>query len=299
MIWTALGAAWALLLIVPDSAWAWGPITHLYHASEAVRQATNLPAHLQQLLETFRWEYLYGCIAADIVQVKRYTRSIYTHCHNWRIGWQMLDEANSAPERAFAQGYLAHLASDTYSHNYFVPAQLVVSFPSNAHRHVYWEARFDANLEETHRDLLVGVSERTFPECDDLVERVVGRTLFSFRTNKRIFRSMVTLQRLHQWQTTLRRVTALSRFTLSPPAMEHYNGLCIAAIRDLLAHGGGADVLRHDPNGHETLRRANEVRRKLRVLRRRRVPIEALQRSFVASLRDGRHFEDFFSPPDA
>src|SRR5207244_5156726 len=103
-----------------------------------------------------------------------------------------------------------------YSHNYFVPTQLVTSFPSAARRHVYWEARFDAQLEDEYRDLLRGVSARTFPECDALVERVVGKTLFSFRTNKRIFESMVTLQHLHRWQTALRRFTARSRFTLAP-----------------------------------------------------------------------------------
>jgi hypothetical protein len=298
MSWFVLAGAVFLILAAPDSAWAWGPVTHLYHASEAIRQATNLSEALQQLLTAFRWEYFYGCIAADIVQVKRYTRSIYTHCHSWRIGWQMLDEAKSPPERAFAYGYLSHLASDTYSHNYFVPAQLVVSFPSNAHRHVYWEARFDAQLEDEYRDLLRGVSERTFPTCDGLVERVVGKTLFSFRTNKRIFESMVTLQRLHQWQTTLRRFTARSRFTLSEDAMGHYNDLCIGAVRDLLENGESAAVLRHDPNGHENLHRANEIRRKLRVLRRRQVPIEGMRKSFLAALRAGHHLETFFPPED-
>ena len=52
-------------------------------------------------------------------------------------------------------------------------------------------------------------------------------------------------------------------------------------LRDLLANGEGASVLKHDPNGHESLRRAAEIRRKLRVLRRRRVPIEGLRQSFL------------------
>jgi hypothetical protein len=292
MPWLALAGAAVIVLALPDSAWAWGPVTHLYHGAEILRNPTNLPEALQQLLLRHRWEYLYGTIAADIVQVKRYTRSIYTHCHSWRIGWKVLGDAALPAQRAFAYGYLTHLASDTYSHNYFVPAQLVTSFPSSAHRHVYWEARFDAHLEDAHRDLLRGVSSRRFPECDALVERVVGKTLFSFRTNKRIFESMVMLQHLHRWQATLRRITSRSRFELAPNEMGHYNSLCIAAIHDLLRHGEHAAVMRHDPNGHESLRRAKEVRRKLRELQRRRVPIDGIQRRFSAAFeqafREGR-----------
>ena len=292
MPWLALVGAAVILLALPDSAWAWGPVTHLYHGAEALRDLTNVTAALQQLLDEHRWEYLYGTIAADIVQVKRYTRSIYTHCHSWRVGWKILGAAYSPRERAFAYGYLSHLCSDTYSHNYFVPTQLVMSFPSAARRHVYWEARFDAQLEDAHRDLLRGVSNRDFSQCDALVERVVGKTLFSFRTNKRIFESMVALQHLRRWQATLRRITARSRFSLADSEMDRYNGLCIGAIRDLLKNGEQAAVLRYDPNGHESLRRAKEVRRKLRELRRRRVPIEDIRRRFLEAFeeacREGR-----------
>jgi hypothetical protein len=292
MSWLALVGAAVILLALPDSAWAWGPVTHLYHGAEALRDPSNLTAALQQLLGEHRWEYLYGTIAADIVQVKRYTRSIYTHCHSWRVGWKMLGGAHSPPERAFAYGYLSHLCSDTYSHNYFIPTQLVTSFPSAARRHVYWEARFDAQLEDAHRDLLRGISSRDFSECDALVERVVGKTLFSFRTNKRIFESMVALQHLRRWQATLRRITARSRFSLAESEMDRYNGLCIGAIRDLLENGEQAAVLRYDPNGHESLRRAKEIRRKLRELRRRRVPIEDIRRRFLEAFdeacREGR-----------
>jgi zinc dependent phospholipase C len=283
-MWLALAGSFLAIVVLPDCAFAWGPVTHLYHGAELLADTSNLSSALQRLLAGFRWEYLYGCIAADIVQVKRYTKSVYTHCHSWRIGWKMHGAARTDAERAFAWGYVSHLASDTYSHNYFVPTQLVTSFPSIPHRHVYWEARFDAQLEDEHRDLLRGVSNRRFPECDALVERVVGKTLFSFRTNKAIFESMITLQHLRRWQAALRRITQRSRFRLSPDEIRHYNGLCIGAIRDLLANGEQSAVLRHDPNGHENLRRAKDIRKKLRELRRRQVPIEPYQRRFVESL---------------
>jgi hypothetical protein len=63
--------------------------------------------------------------------------------------------------------------------------------------------------------------------------------------------------------------------------VEHYNRLCVSAIRDLLRSGDHAAVLRHDPTGQDSLARAREVRRKLRQLRRRKVPIEELRRRYL------------------
>ena len=49
-----------------------------------------------------------------------------------------------------------------------------------------------------------------------LVERVVERTLFSFKTNKRIFNSVMALQKLEQWQIMMRRLGDRSRYPLPP-----------------------------------------------------------------------------------
>jgi hypothetical protein len=300
MPWLPLLAAAAFVVLWPDDASAWGPVTHLYHGAQVLGDLSNVPRALQQLLTDYRWEYLYGTIAPDIIQVKRYTESVYTHCHSWRVGWKVLGAARSEPDRAFAYGYLSHLAADVYSHNYFIPSQLVTSFPSRTHRHVYWEARVDAQLEDPHRDLLRGVYSRGFPESDALIERVVGRTLFSFRTNKRIFASVVALQHLQKWQSALRRITARSRFTLPQREIDRYNRLCVAAIRDLVENGERAAALHLDPNGHESLRQATGIRRKLRDLERRQVPIEGLRRQVLealASARDGGQSPTLAPPP--
>ena len=278
-----------VLLLLPEAAWAWGPVTHLWHGTRVLADLDRLPAALQQLLSAERWHYLYGCVAADIVQVKRYTRSIYTHCHSWRIGWKVLQHAQNPEERAFAHGYLSHLAADVYSHNYFIPIQLVTSFPNRMQRHIYWEARFDAEESRAERSLLREVLKRRSPDCDALVERVVDRTLFSFRTNKRIFRSVVTLQHLDRWQATLRRLTARSRFSLPRSEVDRYNRLCVASIRDLLVNGEQATVMLHDPTGHESLQQAKEIRRKLRILRRRHVPIEGLRERLLQAITEARN----------
>src|SRR5204863_9892307 len=133
-----------LVLVWPGEAHAWGPVTHLVHGSQVLGNLSTLVPTLQEILRENRQTYLYGCIAADIVQAKKYTRSLYTHCHCWPVGWQIAEAASGEREQAFAYGYLSHLAGDVYSHNQFVPIQLVVSYQARTLRHVYWEARFDA-----------------------------------------------------------------------------------------------------------------------------------------------------------
>jgi len=258
-----------LLLVWPSEAFAWGPVTHLVHGSMLLERLPLLSPALQELLARQPYEYLYGCIGADIIQAKKFTRSLYTHCHHWRTGWSVLDAARTDPERAFAYGYLSHLASDTFSHNYYLPIRLITSFRAGPMRHVYWEARFDANQEPERWPVLNLVAAHVYPHCDDLVERVVERTLFSFKTNKRIFDSLLALQRLEYWQNMMQRVTGSQRYPLERPDIDRFNELCADAIVDLMTRGESSTCQSADPTGQENLARANLIRKRLRALARR------------------------------
>src|SRR5438128_1320486 len=110
-MWLA-GAVALLLFAWPSEAHAWGPVTHLVHGSEILASLSTLAPALQEILRAHRLPYLYGCIAADIVQAKKYTRSLYTHCHCWPVGWQLVESARGEREQAFAYGYLSHLAGE-------------------------------------------------------------------------------------------------------------------------------------------------------------------------------------------
>lgn len=262
-------AAALLVLCWPGDALAWGPVTHLVHGSQVLDSVSILGTALQELLREHRFAYLYGCVAADIVQAKRYTRSIYTHCHCWPVGWQIAEAARTEREQAFAYGYLSHLAGDVYSHNQYVPVQMVVSFEARGTRHIYWEARFDAAQRRDRWRLIREVFDHRYPDCDRLVERVVERTLFSFRTNKRIFDSVMAVQRLAQWQGLVRGLAARSRYALPEEEVERFNDVCVGAIQELLVRGRRSSCQRADPTGREALERADALRRKLRALRRR------------------------------
>lgn len=277
---TFLALAAGLLALWPADAWAWGPVTHLVHGSQVLERLSILAPALQQMLTTFRLSYLYGCIAPDIMHAKKYTRSVYTHCHCWPVGWRVVEAARSEHERAFAYGYLSHLASDVHSHNHYVPVRMVMSYEAVALRHLYWEARFDSSQAPEHWGLLREVIASPHQGCDALVERVVERTLFSFKTNKRIFDSLMTLQRMEQWHALVRQVAGRSRYPLPTAEVDRFNGDCIETIGALLSQGRDSPCQRADPTGRAALDRASRVRRKLRRLRRQ----GALPQRIVAEL---------------
>lgn len=267
----------AATLLAPDDALAWGPISHLSHGSEVLKAVTILGAGLQQLLRRNPTEYLYGCIGADITLGKKYTGPLQAHCHSWDVGWQLVDEAESDAERAFAYGYLSHLAADVYSHNHFVPTQLVVSYKARTLRHIYWEARFDSMQDVEYREIVRDLRRRSFPECDALVERVVARTLFSFRTNKRIFENVLALHDWDNWHRFMAGVSTRSKHVFSEPFLAHYNDACRENILDLLRRGRRADCQAADPTGLEAITAAARARRILRTLHRRDAITPALE----------------------
>jgi hypothetical protein len=254
------------LLLIPDTASAWGPISHLAHGSEALKNITILGAGLQQLLTRYPMEYLYGCVGADITLAKKYTRAMQAHCHSWEVGWRILDAAESDAQRAFAYGYLSHLAADVYSHNHFVPTQLVVSFSARTLRHVYWEARFDSMQNPDYRGIVRDLRRQEFPECDALVKRVVARTIFSFNTNKRLFNSLMLLNRLQQWQKMLRSLNNASKWTIDEEDRGEYLSLARQSAMSVLAQMEQSPFWKADPTGERALKAAQMIRKNLNLL---------------------------------
>ena len=277
-----LAALVLAFLLYPVDAHAWGPLTHLAHGSQALADLTIASAALQEILRKHRIQYLYGCIGADITQAKKYTRRMQHHCHSWIVGWQLVDAAADDEQRAFAYGYLSHLASDVYSHNHYVPTQLVVSYETRSLRHVYWEARFDALQDKRYRRLLSELIDTRFPDCDELVKEVVARTLFSFSTNKRIFQTMMAWQQFEQWHSLVLHVSSRSRFPLPEGVVPAYNQACVAGIRDIFHRGKRSFTQREDPTGTEAIARAKDLRAKLKLLARRKLITDELRESVHA-----------------
>ena len=256
-----LVVALVLLLLVPEPAWAFGPATHVFIGSHLLDQLQLIPPVIGDLLRAYPQSFLYGSIAADISFAKKYVPA-GRHCHFWHVGEEILEGAGNDRLRAVGYGYLAHLAADTIAHNFFVPRQLMLTSSTKALGHAYWEHRLDIQLGEKYTNLAREVViEYDHSEADSLFDQVLSGTIFSFETNRRIFRGMVRFQDNERWQAVFDRVIERSRWDLSEETMDSYLSRAFDFVVDYMKRGRGSQPATLDPVGDFNLHLAKKVRR--------------------------------------
>ena len=250
-------------LVYPTPAHAWTPGTHIYLGGSVLANLQLLPAAISDLLRVFPFDFLYGNIAADSSIAKHYA-PLGRHCHYWHVGEEIHDLAESDALRAFGLGYLCHLAADTVAHNYFVPRQLMLTSSTAAVGHSYWETRVETHLGDAYARAARDVIRLDHSEADAHLDRIISPTIFSVRTNRRLFRGMVRLTETQGWQRASQVAREYSRWSLAEQDVERHLGLSYDFMIELL---GGSDVSAHqlDPSGERPLKTAKELRR--RVLR--------------------------------
>jgi zinc dependent phospholipase C len=249
-----------VIAILPHPAYAWTPGTHVFLGQAVIRSLTLVPQSIAELLQAFPYDFLYGSIAADTSIAKKYAPA-GRHCHSWAVGLDVLDGARDAPSRAFALGYLSHLAADSVAHNYFVPKQLAVTSSTSTLGHSYWESRFDTHLgpepSRQARELIL-IDHST---SDALLDRVLSPTIFSTPTNRRIFRGMVVVADSESWQRIFQLMTDNSRWDLADEEVARYLDRSFDFIIDFLRRVEASEPYALDPSGDESLRAAKRVRR--------------------------------------
>lgn len=254
-----------LLLLLPGDALAWGVGVHLQIGSQMLSILPKLPPLLQGLLGSYPYDFLYGCIAADITIGKKFTHYL-KHCHSWRMARQILEAATTDSQKACAYGYLNHLAADTVAHSYLVPFKMVRTFNTVLLQHAYWEMRFETAVGPDIWALARTIARMDFSANDALLTDVLSRTLFSFSTNKRLFNSILLLSRLQRWQKMLHSVNEHSKWTLEEEEQEEYLNLAREASESILCHMEQSPYWKADPAGERALHAAKIIRKNLNLL---------------------------------
>ena len=249
-----------LLALLPHSAWAWSPGTHIFLGQSVLANLQYLPGYLAALLEAHPLEFLYGSIAADTSFAKKYA-PVGRHSHAWHVGQEIVELAGRDDLRAFGHGYLAHLAADVVAHNYFVPRQLTLTSSTRALGHSYWEGRFDMHIGDeaarTAREVLAGDHDA----ADEHLDRIISPTIFSLGTNRRLFRGMVQLTDWTNWRRVVQMAADASRWDLPERDVERHVATSFDYVMDLFNAGDTAQAHRFDPSGARALAEAKRMRR--------------------------------------
>lgn len=252
------------LFLLPDLAFAWGPATHVYLGQGVLESLHLLPQAVRAIIAAHPFDFLYGSMAADISLAKKYVPE-GRHCHHWHVGEEIFESAETARLRAVGLGYLAHLAGDTVAHNYFVPRQLLLTSSTKALGHSYWEHRMDYQLGDAYMRLARRVvTEHDHSAADALFDRVLSATLFSFQTNRRIFRGMIRFQDNDRWQSIFSTMLQNSRWSLTDEEIEGYVVRSFDYIIDYLNRRGESVAASLDPIGDENLALSKKIRRMAR-----------------------------------
>lgn len=243
---------------------AWGPGTHLEYAERVLRRRKEvLPSRVARILGNNRSEYLYGNLAADIINFKGYGGQ-YNHCHRWSIIDDFREEDDSEAAEAFALGYLSHLAADTIAHNHFVPYHLARFARTRGLGHLYWEMNADRFIDAKRWDLVRRLKgEKELTRMDELVHRAVPKKALSMRANKILFNHVLLVSERETWRRGMNRLHPIDNVALDEDFLEVFRAAAVKRIILALSKGGRAKLEHVDTCGKQAQQDAMKLRKQL------------------------------------
>lgn len=181
-------AVFFLIMIFPSDAFAWGPMTHVYLATEVLNLpalATILAPSVYALLQRYREDFIYGNLMADSIIAKKHV-PLEKHPHNWDVAASLLDDASVDHEQAFCLGYLCHLAADTVAHGPFTHERTNMV-------HALMEFRADSFVQAAHWQKAVTITPSVRKRGDAFLNGRLQTVFLSFSTNAMLFRSSIAV----------------------------------------------------------------------------------------------------------
>lgn len=251
-----------VFFLVPSDAFAWGPAAHV-HFGLGILDTLPYGTGLLAVIANHPEHFLYGVLLPDIA-IGKSAMPKHRSGHQWRHGFLLLEHSQNETEKAFALGYLSHLASDVIAHTQFLPDMIRKSPTRRLSSHFYWESRFDTRirrLDPTVDALLAKLLRQRFAAENRLFERFVPPALLPHRLAASLFRGSVILQN----QPTLTRLA--SRYDLASSdilpnhEVEAWGFLAMAAGSDILMRLRDSHAITADPNGNDAIPKAKHQRR--------------------------------------
>lgn len=227
-------------MIIPASALAWGPLTHVFLGSELLAAGALLPAGIYGLLRKYREDFIYGNLMADTIIGKKYIKGP-RHPHSWELGMELYESSGKDHEKAFSLGYLSHLAADTVAHGEFVENK-------GSFGHALVELKAEGMIERKHWIDAMTISGEVQRRNDGFLEGSLESAIFTPRTSRRIFKGMVVLSGLNDMGPAgyIRRRKAPSVWSAE---LKGHHDESIARMADIIKNRARSHVTVYDPMG--------------------------------------------------
>ena len=159
-----------ILILYTKNVESWGPNFHLNVTTEGLMESE--PTLIKQLIVDNLDGCYAGLIYADVGIFYYYTNfKLYRGLHNYNTVDEILRLAENNKERAFAYCFKIHLAEDSISHNFFVPAAIKRTKIPNYIIHPIVELR----IEGLYLNPIANRLMERHAEYDKLVEKATGR----------------------------------------------------------------------------------------------------------------------------
>ena len=229
------------IVLIPSIADAWGPLTHVqlgYQVLEA--GAALVPAGIYGIIKKYRNDFLYGNLSADIILGRRF-QGFEKNSHNWNVAWKLLKASNTDRQQAFAYGYLMHLCADTVVHN-LKPTK----FPFS---HSLLEVKSDSIVDKKYRRILKNLDKYMQRKNDVFLESKLESLIFSFKTNKRIFKGLLVLSRLPNYTPVSNFIDNRFPYEITVGDIYKSQEESLRRMLNLLNDGQDSKVLKNHPLG--------------------------------------------------
>lgn len=222
-----IGLLLLILLFIPDNSYAWGPLTHAYLSNQLFSLSHLVPISIFPIIKKCREYFIYGNIIPDTVIGKKFLPN-EKNLHSWRTGLNLLREANTEEEKAFAYGFLTHLAADAILHHDIREL--------NPLQHMLFELKADRIVDRVYWLQIMTINRRVKKLSDKFLEQSITKPIASLKTSKRIYQSLIFLSAFNTGELK------------NPKIFDHFHLKSLTAMLEILNHGEKAEIINFPPN---------------------------------------------------
>lgn len=249
-----------MLFLLCSQSLSWGPATHVELAQSVLSRLSSLGSGLADLLGRYRRDFLFGNVFADVIIAKKLSPRRQA-AHNWDAGRRALTNADDDRSRAFAYGFLTHLAADTVAHNLYIPSLIRQTGSSVTLGHLYWELRADRLVAPEHRTTARRLLRLRKPDHDQAIADHVFPEVKWLGLNRGIFTRTNRITNGPNFGRAMGVWEDISRWQLLPETIQRHKSDACDRMIDLLLNGHASALLQEDPNGLAVLQRLRDQRR--------------------------------------